>query len=149
MLGAEGHADCGGADQLAATLNIHGAIRPHPDVGRSNGRCSQHDHADDRLLTMPAREVGAGLAGAVGLPDQTPLIPTYCPHLDPIERLWGLMHKPITHNGCHETFNDFSNAILTFLREDVPRDWKFTAMRSPKTSASSCQGLSDSGVSGV
>ena len=25
-------------------------------------------------------------------------IPTYCPHLDPIERLWGLMHKHITHN---------------------------------------------------
>ncbi len=22
-------------------------------------------------------------------------IPTYCPHLDPIERLWGLMHKHI------------------------------------------------------
>jgi DDE superfamily endonuclease len=25
-------------------------------------------------------------------------IPTYCPHLNPIERLWGLMHKHITHN---------------------------------------------------
>ena len=24
-------------------------------------------------------------------------IPTYCPHLDPIERLWGLMHKNVTH----------------------------------------------------
>ena len=24
-------------------------------------------------------------------------IPTYCPHLDPIERLWGLMHRHITH----------------------------------------------------
>ena len=28
-------------------------------------------------------------------------------HLDPIERLWGLMHKHITHNTCHETFKDF------------------------------------------
>jgi transposase len=28
-------------------------------------------------------------------------IPTYCPHLDPIERLWGLMHKHVTHNRCH------------------------------------------------
>jgi transposase len=25
-------------------------------------------------------------------------IPTYCLLLDPIERLWGLMHKNITHN---------------------------------------------------
>jgi hypothetical protein len=50
-------------------------------------------------------------------------IPTYCPHLDPIERLWGLMHKHITHNRCHKTFADFSGAILTFLREEVPRNW--------------------------
>ena len=33
------------------------------------------------------------------------------------------MHKHITHNTCHETFRDFCNAILTFLREDVPRNW--------------------------
>jgi hypothetical protein len=47
----------------------------------------------------------------------------YCPHLDPIERLWGLMHKHVTRNRCHETFADFSAAILTFLREEVPRKW--------------------------
>ena len=51
-------------------------------------------------------------------------IPAYCPHLDPIERLWGLMHKHITHNRCHATFADFSGAILTFLREEVPRNWR-------------------------
>ncbi len=50
-------------------------------------------------------------------------VPTYCPHLDPIERLWGLMHKHVTHNRCYETFADFSGAILTFLREEVPRKW--------------------------
>jgi hypothetical protein len=33
------------------------------------------------------------------------------------------MHKHITHNQCHETFADFSDAILTFLREEVPRNW--------------------------
>jgi hypothetical protein len=33
------------------------------------------------------------------------------------------MHKHITHNRCHETFADFKNAILTFLREEVPRKW--------------------------
>jgi transposase len=50
-------------------------------------------------------------------------IPAYCPHLDPIERLWGLMHKHITHNRCHATFTDFKTAILAFLREEVPRKW--------------------------
>ena len=50
-------------------------------------------------------------------------IPAYCPHLDPIERLWGLMHKHITHNRCYESFADFRDAILTFLREEVPRKW--------------------------
>jgi hypothetical protein len=32
------------------------------------------------------------------------------------------MHKHITHNKCHETFKDFRKAILTFLREEVPRN---------------------------
>lgn len=50
-------------------------------------------------------------------------IPAYCPHLDSIERLWGLMHKHITHNRCYQTFADFSTAILTFLRQEVPRNW--------------------------
>ena len=51
-------------------------------------------------------------------------IPTYCPHLDSIERLWGLMHRHVTHNKCYETFRDFGDAILTFLREEVPRNWR-------------------------
>ena len=50
-------------------------------------------------------------------------VPAYCPHLNPIERLWGLMHKHITHNRCHERFADFRQAMLTFLRETVPRHW--------------------------
>jgi len=50
-------------------------------------------------------------------------IPAYCPHLNPIERLWGLMHKHITHNRCYGRFADFSAAALTFLRAEVPRKW--------------------------
>ena len=30
-------------------------------------------------------------------------IPPYCPHLNPIERLWGLMHRHVTHNTCYAT----------------------------------------------
>jgi hypothetical protein len=33
------------------------------------------------------------------------------------------MHKHVTHNRCHETFADFKTAVLTFLREEVPRKW--------------------------
>jgi transposase len=50
-------------------------------------------------------------------------IPSYCPHLNPIERLWGLMHKHTTHNKCHQTFNDFADAVITFLRRDVTEKW--------------------------
>ena len=51
-------------------------------------------------------------------------IPTYCPHLDPIERLWGLMHRHVTHNTCHATFKQFSEAVLNFLRREVPTNWR-------------------------
>ena len=50
-------------------------------------------------------------------------IPPYCPHLNPIERLWGLMHRNITHNTCYATCRQFADATLGFLREKVPRNW--------------------------
>jgi transposase len=50
-------------------------------------------------------------------------VPVYCPHLNPIERLWGLMHRHITHNKCYASFKDFSTAMLNFLRDDVPNNW--------------------------
>lgn len=50
-------------------------------------------------------------------------VPAYCPHLNPIERLWGLMHKNVTHNRCYDTCNQFSDVALQFLRERVPRNW--------------------------
>jgi transposase len=50
-------------------------------------------------------------------------VPAYCPHLNPIERLWGLMHQYITHNKCYANFRDFSIAMLGFLRDDVPKNW--------------------------
>lgn len=50
-------------------------------------------------------------------------IPAYCPHLNPIERLWGLMHRHMTHNKCYATFREFSTALLTFLRDTVSANW--------------------------
>jgi transposase len=50
-------------------------------------------------------------------------IPTYCPHLNPIERLWGVMHRNITHNKCYENCAEFAAATLDFLRDKVPKNW--------------------------
>ena len=76
----------------------------------------------DNARTHHAKLVQAWLAQP-GCRIRLHFIPAYCPHLDAIERLWGLMHKHITHNRCHPTFADFSQAILTFLRDEVPRKW--------------------------
>jgi hypothetical protein len=57
-------------------------------------------------------------------------VPTYCPYpssasrLKPIERLWDLVHRYTTHNKCCATFREFSAAMLSFLRNDVPASWR-------------------------
>lgn len=51
-------------------------------------------------------------------------IPSYCPHLNPIERLWGLMHKYLTHNKCWRDYSTFAQTMLWFLRDKVPRCWE-------------------------
>lgn len=50
-------------------------------------------------------------------------IPAYSPHLNPIERLWGVMHRNLTHNKCYANFNTFCDAMLQFLRQEVPKNW--------------------------
>ena len=50
-------------------------------------------------------------------------VPPYCPHLNPIERLWGIMHKHVTHNKSHATCRQFADEIFDFLREKVPKQW--------------------------
>ena len=50
-------------------------------------------------------------------------IPAYCPHLDAIERLWGLMHRHVTHNRCYASFKGFRAVILGFLRDKMPRNY--------------------------
>ena len=66
-------------------------------------------------------------------------IPTYCPHLNPIERLWGLMHRNVTHNKCYATCAQFADATLGFLRQTVPRNWADLCDLVTTISASSTQ----------
>ena len=51
-------------------------------------------------------------------------LPSYAPHLNPIERLWGVMHKWVTHNHHYPTFDQFTEAILGFFRKTLPANWK-------------------------
>ena len=56
-------------------------------------------------------------------------LPPYAPHLNPIERLWGVMHEHITHNCHYPTFGEFVDAVLGFLRNTVPKNaqqWRDT-----------------------
>jgi len=50
-------------------------------------------------------------------------VPSYCPHLNAIERLWALMHEHLTHNKTYPTCREFADAIFAFLRDEVPRRW--------------------------
>ena len=43
-------------------------------------------------------------------------LPPYSPNLNPIERLWKLMHERVTYNKYYETFTEFSEATLNFFR---------------------------------
>jgi transposase len=51
-------------------------------------------------------------------------VPAYCPHLNPIERLWGVMHKNVTHRKSFRKFRDYAEALLTFLRHIVPENFE-------------------------
>jgi transposase len=50
-------------------------------------------------------------------------LPTYCPHLNPIERLWAVLHAHVTHNQFYPTQKQFADAILRFFRETIPKNW--------------------------
>ena len=51
-------------------------------------------------------------------------LPPYCPHLNPIERLWAVMHQQVTHNRHYPTQKQFTTAIMRFFREIIPKHWK-------------------------
>ncbi|MEI6797892.1 MAG: transposase [Pseudomonadota bacterium] len=50
-------------------------------------------------------------------------LPPYCPHLNPIERLWAVLHQYVTHNRSYPSQKQFANAILAFMRETIPQEW--------------------------
>ncbi len=51
------------------------------------------------------------------------MLASILPHLDAIERLWGLMHRHTTDNKCYACFKEFKAAVLGFLRDTGPGNW--------------------------
>ncbi len=43
-------------------------------------------------------------------------LPPYSPNLNPIERLWKIMHENVTYNQYYEKFSDFPEGTLYFFR---------------------------------
>jgi transposase len=43
-------------------------------------------------------------------------LPPYSPNLNPIERLWKIMHEMVTYNKYYESFSEFTEAILKFFK---------------------------------
>ena len=43
-------------------------------------------------------------------------LPPYSPNLNPIERLWKIMHEHVTYNKYYESFSDFTEATVNFFR---------------------------------
>lgn len=43
-------------------------------------------------------------------------LPPYSPNLNPIERLWKILHEQVTYNKYYEKFSDFSEATLVFFK---------------------------------
>ncbi|WP_133131292.1 IS630 family transposase [Legionella yabuuchiae] len=44
-------------------------------------------------------------------------LPPYSPNLNPIERLWKIMHEKVTYNKYYQKFSDFTEAITTFFKQ--------------------------------
>jgi transposase len=43
-------------------------------------------------------------------------LPPYSPNLNPIERLWKIMHEHVTYNKYYEKFSEFTDAVLDFFK---------------------------------
>lgn len=53
---------------------------------------------------------------AVSLGIKLHYLPPYSPNLNPIERLWKIMHENVTYNKYYEKFADFTEAVTEFFK---------------------------------
>lgn len=53
---------------------------------------------------------------AKGLAIKLHYLPPYSPNLNPIERMWKLMHESVRYNKYYATFSEFTDATIDFLK---------------------------------
>ena len=51
-------------------------------------------------------------------------LPPYAPNLNAIEKLWGVMHRHVTHNKYYPTETEFIKKIHDFFTGALPRNWR-------------------------
>ena len=128
-------------------LNLHGALNPGTMgltmvEGERTGATTtlrllgrlERDHPGSRVIHVfldNARQHHAkALKPFLERPDcrvRLHFLPPYAPHLNPIERLWGVMHRHVTHNRFHADFRQFTEAIFRFFDDTLPREWEAIA----------------------
>ena len=125
-------------------VNIHGALNletfdaPFVEPTTVDGKSAaqllakiEERNPDKRLIHVlwdnAAYHKGPDVRDFLARPDcRSHLIPLppYCPHLNPIERLWAVLHKYVTHNRHYPTQKQCADAVLAFMRETIPREWR-------------------------
>jgi transposase len=53
---------------------------------------------------------------AKGLAIKLHYLPPYSPNLNPVERIWKMMHEDVTYNKYYVSFADFTNATVNFFK---------------------------------
>ena len=101
-----------GAEKINARTTRQMPEKPEPanpsmtavHVFADNARC-HHAKVLQPWLNAPDRRV------------KLHFLPPYAPHLNPVERLWGVMHKRVTRN------RQFADAVAGFFRQTLPDKW--------------------------
>ena len=96
--------------KLLETIETKYPLMALVHVFLDNASC-HHANLVKQWLSQPGRRI------------RLHFIPPYCPHLNPIERLWGVMHKHLTHNRSWRNYREFATNVLSFLKEKVPSRW--------------------------
>jgi transposase len=97
-------ADQVNADAIASFLSK--LRKQHPGRHKIHLIWDRAGYHRDRSVQQFAKDLGIELH----------YLPPYSPNLNPIERLWKIMHEQVTYNRYYETFAEFSQATIGFLK---------------------------------
>ena len=106
-------------------------MRPEQSALNRNRFCSDYDNPGKRwihVITDNARYRDARLVRQwlerPGCRIELIFLPACAPHLNAIERLWGVMHREVTNDKFYQSFELFTGAIDDFFRRRLPQEWR-------------------------